>query len=314
VRFRLPLLPSAVLLSAAALAALLFGLTPDAPAPAIAATAAPSADLGTTPKPLYVPEIKTFPVANPPPISVSSLADGELTYAVKDKLADVGSISIGQAHRGALFNGVQFQSGPLWQLKVPEASYGTRETVLAVSAAVEEVNRMFPGTPRLGIGHLSRENGGWIRPHKSHQSGRDVDVGYYYLGGERWYEKATPENLDVPRSWALISAMLKVTKVDYVFVDQSLHALLRAEAERVGEKPGLVADVFDGDKVNRPIMRHARGHLTHLHVRFASPVAVQNAQRVGGRLGASALRRGALLGVLKQRARVQAKANKPGLR
>jgi hypothetical protein len=119
---------------------------------------------------------------------------------------------------------------------------------------------------------------------------------------------ATAENLDVVRTWALVSAMLKVADVDYLFLDRSLHPLLRAEAERVGESPGLIAEVFDGDASKQPIMRHARGHQTHLHVRFASAVAVRTAQRVGARLGASASRRGALLGVLKQRARVQAKS------
>jgi penicillin-insensitive murein endopeptidase len=290
---------------------MLVWLTPDAEAPAIAATAMPMLSVAEQPKPLYVPELKAFPIANPPPISVSALADVELAEALKHNLTDVGSVSIGQAHRGSLYNGVQMHSSPFWELKVPQAGYGTRETVLALGAAIEEVNRMFPGTPRLGIGHLSHENGGWIRPHKSHQSGRDVDVGYYYTEGERWYVPASPENLDVPRTWALISAMLKVAKVDYVFVDRSLHAILRAEAERVGEKPGLVAEVFDGDKVVRPIMRHARGHATHLHVRFESPVAVHNAQRVSGKLGASVQRRGALLGALKQRARQQARAPKP---
>jgi murein endopeptidase len=312
VRFRLPLLPSALVLGAGVLAAALVGFTPDAESPAIAATAAPILQPAEAPKPLFVPEVKAFPIANPPPIAVASLTDPELDAAVKQKVADVGSISIGHAHRGSLFNGVQFGQSPLWDLKMPEFGYGTRETVLALSSAIEEVNRMFPNTPRLGIGHLSREHGGWLRPHKSHQSGRDVDVGYYYRDGERWYVPATTENLDVPRTWALVSALLKVSKVDYFFVDRSLHAVLRAEAERVGEKPGLVAELFDGDKLNRPLMRHARGHLTHLHVRFASPVAVQNARRVSGKLGASVQRRGALLGVLKQRQRAQARGVKLG--
>lgn len=306
-RFRVQLLPSALVAGAAGLAAVLVWLTPDGEAPASAATAAPMATSAEAPKPLYVPEVKALPIANPTPISVAPLSDPDLDLAVKQKLADIGSISIGQAHRGSLFNGVQLGQSPLWEIKVPEASYGTRETVLALSAGIEEVNRMFPDTPRLGIGHLSREHGGWIRPHKSHQSGRDADIGYYYKDGAEWYVPATEQNLDVTRTWALISAFLKVSKVDYVFVDRSLHALLRAEAERVGEKPGLVAEVFDGDKLMQPILRHARGHLTHLHVRFASPVAVQNARRVGGKLGAGAQRRGALLGVLKQRARQQAR-------
>lgn len=305
---RLPLLPTALLFGSALLAAVAIGFTPKTEAPASAATLPEAPSATVTPEVLFVPEQKSFPIANPPRLAVPALSDQELDRALKEHVRDLGSISIGQAHRGQLFNGVHFPEGPLWDLKVAEAAYGTNESVLALQAAIEEVNRMFPNTPRLAIGHLSRENGGWIRPHKSHQSGRDIDVGYYYLGGEQWYVPATAENLDVVRTWALVSAMLKVADVDYLFLDRSLHPLLRAEAERVGESPGLIAEVFDGDASKQPIMRHARGHQTHLHVRFASAVAVRTAQRVGARLGASASRRGALLGVLKQRARVQAKS------
>jgi penicillin-insensitive murein endopeptidase len=275
------------------------------PASQPAANAAVVLPPAPAPEVLFVPTVRALPVAAPAAVDIAPLTDTDFSQALQQDLPGVGSISIGQSNRGSLYNGVRFPDGPLWQVMEPKYAYGTEETVQAIGHAITEVNRLFPNSPRLSIGHLSREHGGWLRPHRSHQSGRDVDLGFYYHGGQRWYVPANETNLDVARTWALISALLKTTEVDYLFVDKSLHALLRAEAERIGESAGLVREVFDGDARERPLLRHARGHATHLHVRFASPVATQNALRAGKQLRASGRRSGALLGALKQRARVQ---------
>ncbi len=37
--------------------------------------------------------------------------------------------------------------------------------------------------------------------------------------------------------------------------------------------------LFSGDGAERPIIRHARGHATHLHIRFYNPVAQETARR-----------------------------------
>ncbi len=127
---------------------------------------------------------------------------------------------------------------------------------------VAEVNRLFPHTPALSIGHLSSKEGGWLRPHRSHQNGRDVDLGFYYNDGARWYSKATPENLDVPRTWALLSALERAAGLEYAFVDQSLHQVLRQYAESIGESQEFLEHMFDGPlPVRGPTIRHERGHL-----------------------------------------------------
>lgn len=221
-----------------------------------------------------------------------------------------GSMSIGHANRGYLYNAVRLPPGPLWEVVDPKLAWGTRTTVLAITSAIKEVNRLFPETPRLHIGHLSRQHGGWLRPHRSHQSGRDVDLGFYYLDGPHWYKRATPENLDVARTWALLSAMFKLTPVEYAFLDRSLHEPLRAEAERVGEAPEFLTKVFSGDAAAKPILRHARGHDDHIHVRFESRAAVHNAQLATRKLGKRARNRGVLLGLLRAEAKKQERARR----
>ena len=61
--------------------------------------------------------------------------------------------------------------------------FGTRELVSTIERAVAVVNAKFPNTPVLHVGDLSRKNGGFFPPHLSHQSGLDVDIGYYLNRG-----------------------------------------------------------------------------------------------------------------------------------
>jgi penicillin-insensitive murein endopeptidase len=241
----------------------------------------------------------------PEPVAEVQVAAPEFERLMSERVTELGSLSIGAANRGFLFNAVQMPEGPLWEVVEPKYSWGTETTVRALSVAVKEVNRHYPETPRLFIGHLSRERGGWLRPHRSHQSGRDVDLGFFYLDGPNWYKQATPENLDVPRTWALLSALFKATPVEYAFVDRSLHPALREEATRIGESEHFLGEVFDGDVRVEPILRHARGHRDHMHVRFASPAAVDNARRAVAHLGAKARRWQTLRSMLEHRARQQ---------
>lgn len=242
-------------------------------------------------------------LTNPERIAVPRLDDAAFDAAWDAEPRNLGAVAAGRPNRGFLFNGVPLvNDGVHFRLEEPENSYGTAETVAGLSAAVNEVHRLYPGTKPLSVGHISRPSGGWLRPHKSHQNGRDVDLGFYYSDDSPWYRRATPENLDVARTWALISAMERAAGLEYVFVDRSLHDVLRRHAESVGEAADFVEYMFDGPMpVRGPIIRHARGHLTHLHVRFLSPVAVENATRVARRAGKAGRNSGQLVALLQQR-------------
>lgn len=246
------------------------------------------------------------PVAMPKVASVERLEDGAFADALTVDVSRLGSVSIGSATRGRLFGGVHLGESELWKLMDSPRAWGTQETVSAIRFAVEEVNRLYPETHPLHIGHLSRRHGGWLRPHKSHRSGRDVDLGFYYLDESRWYRHATKENLDVERTWALLSALFKATPIEYIFVDRSLHPWLLEQARKAGEDPKLIQDVFEGVHPHtRPIMRHTRGHRNHLHIRFFSPVAVENGKRAKAKLGRVAWRSDNLLRILRQRQKRQ---------
>jgi murein endopeptidase len=222
--------------------------------------------------------------AGPPPASspLLALSDDEIEKRFKEDAPSLGSISVGRPSAGVLVNGVQMPESDRWVLLDPGRAWGTRETVDALARCIDRVNERFPGAPPLSIGHISAKNGGHLSPHVSHQAGRDADVGYYYRAGTaKPFVHATEQNLDLPRTWALVRAALKETHVDMIFMDASIQRLLAAYALVNGEDPAFVDASFQvrGKSARAPI-RHIHGHDNHIHFRFHSPIAEELGRRV----------------------------------
>lgn len=224
-----------------------------------------------------------------PPHPLDGWSDERIAEAVRNDLAGLGSISLGSPNAGRLLGGVQMPEGPGWVLVDPAHAHGTEETVAALVTCIDLVRAKFPDTPPLRIGHLSAPRGGPLSPHLSHQSGRDVDVGYYYRGDQRWFARATASNLDRARTWALVRALIAETDVEMILIDAGLQRLLREHALDRGEDPTWLRSVFQGGDGLPPLIRHARGHATHLHIRFHSPIARETARRAQPALVAAGL-------------------------
>jgi penicillin-insensitive murein endopeptidase len=201
------------------------------------------------------------------------------TALVKDP-ASLGSMSIGFTNAGALFNGVQMPTGEAWELVDPDHAWGTRETVDYLAHCLNKVGVEVPGSPMMYIGHISARRGGHLSPHISHQAGRDVDISYYYLPGQsRWYATARDSNLDRPRTWAFVKALVTDTDVELILMDRSVQRLVRDYAVTHGEDRAWVDQLFDGGDGLPPLIRHAKGHATHIHVRFYNPLAQETGRR-----------------------------------
>ena len=192
----------------------------------------------------------------------------------------LGSMSIGFAHAGALFNGVQMPTGDPWELVNAEHAWGTRETVDNLTRCLKRVTELFPGAAKMYIGHISGRRGGHLSPHKSHQCGRDVDISYYYVSGqEKWYVTANARNLDRERTWAFVRTLITETDVELILMDRSIQRLMREFAITRGEDREWVNQLFDGGSGLPPLIRHAKGHASHLHVRFYNPLAQETGRR-----------------------------------
>jgi murein endopeptidase len=249
------------------------------------------------------PMMEPADVAPAPPPPVPSLLDelagtldelepvpfegsaAELAQLGRDEVSQLGSIAVGPPHRGVLLNAVQMPEGEGYDLVDAAHTWGTLESVVTLKLVLERFHREDPTAPVLQVGQMSQEHGGWMKRHKSHQTGRDVDLGLFYLDGVHWYQKATPENFDVARTFKLVSMLVETQSVEYVFADRSIIELLREYARFRGVSAEQQQRLFY-DKAASPdgAIRHAWGHTTHVHVRFKSPRAEARGQQLNPRL------------------------------
>lgn len=197
------------------------------------------------------------------------------------------SQSIGRAHRGLLRRAVRLEdSSVLWFKESSDANrYATQEMVDLLGYAARDVARRYPGS-RLMLGDLSVRGGGRLRPHVSHRTGRDADVGFYLrdaAGSPRTLDRFIPMNrhgrgrwsgenyyFDRARNWALIESLLQhpEVQVQHIFVSSQLRWHLIRYAREAGVDEALV------DRA-RLVLRqplHGKPHRTHFHVRIYCPV------------------------------------------
>ncbi len=192
------------------------------------------------------------------------------------------SQAIGRPQTGSLVGGEKLLPGPGLWLKAPLYSWGTNETIRALKAVIAEVRKKYPAAHDLVIGDISRETGGPLAPHRSHQMGVDVDLGFYHVRQPPTGPKALLDGgavpLDLEKTWALITNLagpseLK-TPIEYMFIGYSLQEKLYKWSEKQGVSPEKLEWLFQYPRGNRAmhgVVRHEPGHTNHIHVRFKCP-------------------------------------------
>ena len=184
------------------------------------------------------------------------------------------TISIGAPNRGRLRGGIPLPEGSHWKMRDhrPRA-YGTRWTIESLVTAFEAYGKAFPDGPPIHLGEISARTGGRARPHVSHRTGRDVDIGYILQPGalgDRHWRAADEETFDVEKNWFLIKALVDTGRVQSIFVSSRLQKLLIEEARKeLSEEE--VARYFRharAESEDRPLISHWKGHRDHMHVRF----------------------------------------------
>jgi penicillin-insensitive murein endopeptidase len=205
--------------------------------------------------------------------------DAEVERRLLEEPESLGAMSIGQPNSGRLINAVQLPEHKYWERVSPYGAYTTQETIAYLERSLGRVHLRFPDTPKISVGDISLQNGGNFKPHLSHQSGRDVDIGFFYSDGSTWYRRGHAKNLDLARNWAFVRALISETDLRFVLIDYSIQALLREHAEGIGEDPVWLEAVFRGSPGRPALIRHAPGHATHMHIRFYNPIAQETARR-----------------------------------
>ncbi len=215
------------------------------------------------------------------------LAQNAASAASPDEaMEETPSESRGRSNRGRLLRGVELHDSDVLEVKrgSENARFGTAELVNAVEAAARAVAERYPGS-LLVVGDLSREGGGRLSPHRSHQSGLDADIGFYLV--DESGEAASPPRfvnirrsgcgdvqgrtycLDEERSLALLAELVSHpdVQVQYVLIAPYLRRRLLRAAEAVGLSQETLARI---ETVTSP-HRGSHVHQNHFHLRIYCP-------------------------------------------
>lgn len=187
--------------------------------------------------------------------------------------------SVGHPWNGRLVNGEALPEGAGYRIRRPHRAYGASHVVEHLQRAIAGVRAMYD-VHTLAIGDLSAANGGKIGDHHSHQSGLDVDVGFYFHRVPDGYPDtfvAANSDLDLDATWALLTAFVRSTELDtgvqMIFLDYDVQERLYKFARKRGTPDADLEAIFQyprGKDTLAGLVRHWPHHADHLHVRFKS--------------------------------------------
>jgi LysM repeat protein len=169
-----------------------------------------------------------------------------------------------------------------WINRAQVRQHATPELIDGLTKATDALLKLYPDTARVVTGDVSYPKGGKMRSHVSHQSGRDIDIGMFAKNNRelQFFTDMNAGNLDVPKTWAFIEALLDHSEIEYILIDYSLQALLyKHVAQTLNASADYLSLVFQYPRpasYRTGIIRHVRGHVNHIHVRFFAPKSTAN--------------------------------------
>jgi penicillin-insensitive murein endopeptidase len=206
---------------------------------------------------------------------------------------DGTSVSWGRANGGGITNPVRlpddgdgYRVPARWRDRGNQ--YGTDELVDFVVQVARRFETSWPGS-RVTIADLSPMRGGPSQWHRSHQSGRDVDLVFFVT--DEAGRPVDPEDMrhmgpdgastddktaewgkgmhllfDVPRNWSLVRAILEHpgAQVQHIFLYEPLALMLLDHARAIGEPESIIERA-------RALLKQpgdSAPHDDHMHVRI----------------------------------------------
>lgn len=179
--------------------------------------------------------------------------------------------SQGHPSGGRLVRGILLPLSPLWRRGRTDQVWTSSHALAAMVEAFTRLRVDVGYDGEIFIGSISRRRGGKFSPHRSHRTGLDVDIRLPLLPGVPLATYPTPDAIDWPALWELIEALLETGEVSIIFLDRRLQERLYWAARQDGHTPEELAPVLHWprkDKIWEAIVRHARNHKGHIHVRF----------------------------------------------
>ena len=222
------------------------------------------------------------------PLSAESKTDREALRGQGARLLPRKSASTGYPWKGRLKDGVRLEEskyiGITGEYRAGGHFYGTWELVQLLERAAFRVAKKHPGS-KLYVGELSKQRGGAISGHGSHQNGRDVDLAFYMLDAKgqqvvpyafanfdgNGFARAPNKGLrfDDAKNWDLVARLVTDgdARVQYIFVADPIKRRILAEGERRGASPSVLR------RAREVMVQPAKGHphRNHFHVRIYCP-------------------------------------------
>lgn len=170
------------------------------------------------------------------------------------------AFSVGKPNRGRIENAEQLPKSDLYTIRFDRLAWGSSLAVAGIQRALAGFRRDSGYSRDIFIGAMSRKSGRRLRPHRSHQSGRDVDVRLPAMAHAEGF-KLEKNEIDWHATWVMVDAFVRTGDVQVIFLERKLFARLRSAGLRMGATDEQIAAVMGN-------VRHSKGHTSHVHVRF----------------------------------------------
>jgi LysM repeat protein len=216
---------------------------------------------------------------------------GDVTLAVRTDETDEAELapsldgrwtsgqSVGKPWDGSLSSPAKLVEGDGYYIRRPYRAYGTDHVVAQIEDVLQRMHARFSDRHDLAVGDLSAEEGGKISEHHSHQTGRDLDIGFYFKTKPKGYPSgfvaAEKSTLDFKATWALLKAFLDTSRqpggVQMIFLDYSVQKMIYEWAKDHEVPEDYLEWAFQyprGKKASGGMVRHEPHHDDHLHIRF----------------------------------------------
>ncbi|MEZ4426827.1 MAG: penicillin-insensitive murein endopeptidase [Nannocystaceae bacterium] len=197
----------------------------------------------------------------------------ELARALAKIKVRGNGVSVGFPNRGYLQNGVAVpKRADLFTCRKPEYCYGSTHAIRQLLTAATVFKHRTKYEKPLVIGAISKRKGGRFRPHRSHQSGRDIDIRLPVRSSVKGTEAKSLSDIDWDAAWKLVDAFIETGQIQYIFLTWSQQRRLYKAARTAGASKEQLERWIQWPRkpnTNNGIVRHSEGHDRHIHVRVA---------------------------------------------
>ncbi len=211
-----------------------------------------------------------------PGIAIDQELPSNSRVVIYDRPKGEQSASVGFPSAGSLSGAVPMVEGAGRRiLAIGWKTWATDTSVAILDRVLDQWAKRGASVQPILVGNLSNRTGGRLEPHSTHQSGRDVDLGYPQKlapGAELGWQEMNEVNLEPAETWALLFLLGDCGAVEGIYMDRSIQKLLHDYALRTEllSKAALAKWMeYPGPSGGGGLISHVAGHTDHMHVRWS---------------------------------------------